>query len=459
MDKPAFAKKVEFSNLHMVIKWFINLRWIACTGVFLTLLILYLSFEVQLPYNILFTANLILFTANCIYLFYLVKIKRKVLTNKEKELFLHVQIISDYILLLLLVFFTGYLENPMIYYLIFHIMLTSFLFEGKILGFYTSLTVLIISTISFLQFNKLIPYYPLSLFVDNGGYYDRILGRTAGISSILIITAYLISSIKERIDYKGKLCEVELSRYKSLDKVKSNFILQVTHELRGPLAAVIGFHEILLKGITGEIPDKSKALLTKANHRTDNLLNMIDEMIDFAYMKSELDINFDEKKLRISELIIENISLIRENAEKKRISFNVNCSRNIQLKTNRDLMNMILGNLLTNALKYSKENGEVSITCSIEKSEIHLVVADRGIGIADSDLEKIFDEFYRTKTAKSLEKDGTGLGLAIVKRAVTNLGGRVNVFSRINNGTSFHIYLPVSNLKGAGDGKKQHINN
>jgi signal transduction histidine kinase len=453
------ADTVEFSNLHMVIEWFIRLRWIACSGVFLTLIALNRIFEIQLPYTILFITSFILFLANSMYTLYLVRIKKRVLTNKEKKLFLHIQIISDYILLLILVYFTGYLENPMIYYLVFHIMLTSFLFTEKILGFYTTLLVSAILMLSFLQYKKILPYFPLSLFDQAGGYYNRILDRTAGISSILIITAYLISRIKEYLDFKGKLCEVELSHYKSLDKVKSNFILQVTHELRGPLAAVMGFHEILLKGITGELPIKATKVLTKANHRTDNLLTMIDEMIDFAYMKSEKDITYEEKNLQISALIFENISLIKEHAEKKGITFTVNCSRHIQLKSNRDLMNMILGNLLTNALRYSRENGEISITCSKEKNTVHLVVTDKGIGIGEEDLEKIFEEFYRTKTAKKIEKDGTGLGLAIVKRAVNSLGGKVNVFSSLNDGTSFHIYLPDSDLKEALNGKTEHINN
>ena len=439
------AETVEFSNLHMVIEWFIILRWIACSGIFLTLIIFRLILNVTLPYKILFSANLILLSANSIYTLYQVKIKRRVLTNREKKLFLHIQIISDYVLLLLLVYFTGYLENPMIYYLVFHIMLTSFLFTEKILAVYTISTVVIISLISLLQQSMYIPYYPLTLFDENEEYFKRIIIRTGGISSILIITAYLISSIKNRLDFKGKLCEVELSRYKSLDKVKSNFILQVTHELRGPMAAVMGYHEILLKGLTGDLPDKTKSTLTKANSRTDNLLTMIDEMIDFAYMKSEKDITYEEKKMNVHDLIFDNIGMVKEKSEKKGITFTVNCYRNIVLKTNRDLFNMIMGNLLTNSVKYSKNKGEVSITCSKDKGEIHLIVSDKGIGIGEEELEKIFEEFYRTRTARSLEKDGTGLGLAIVKRAVNNLGGKINVFSELNIGTSFHIYLPDYN--------------
>ncbi|MDA3810053.1 MAG: hypothetical protein PF518_06920 [Spirochaetaceae bacterium] len=163
----------------MVIEWFIRLRWIACSGVFLTLIALNRIFEIQLPYTILFITSFILFLANSMYTLYLVRIKKRVLTNKEKKLFLHIQIISDYILLLILVYFTGYLENPMIYYLVFHIMLTSFLFTEKILGFYTTLLVSAILMLSFLQYKKILPYFPLSLFDQAGGYYNRILYRTA----------------------------------------------------------------------------------------------------------------------------------------------------------------------------------------------------------------------------------------------------------------------------------------
>ena len=426
----------------------------------MTLLVFSTLIGINLPYKVLFSANFVLACANFSYYLYLMKIKRKVLTDREKKSFLHIQIISDYIILLTLVYFTGYLENPLIFYLIFHIMLTSFLFSEKKLIIYTALTVFIIIGIALLQLKKILPYYPLSPQGDSCGYFDRILIRTGGITSVLIISAYLISSIKDRIDYKGKLCEVELNRYKSLDKVKSNFILQVTHELRGPLAAVMGYHEILLKGLTGEISPKSKDILIKANRRTDNLLTMIGEMIDFAYMKSEKEILCEEKRLSMHDLISENISLIRDPAQKKGIDITFNCSKNITVHANRDLMNMILGNLLTNSVKYSKRGGSVSLACSVKKDEILLIVSDEGIGIKDDELEKIFEEFYRTRTARSLEKDGTGLGLAIVQRAVNSLHGRIQVFSQLNKGTEFHIYLPLMEKhKEAADGRKIDIDN
>lgn len=439
------AESVRFSNLHMVIEWFIRLRWIACAGVFATLLFLKVLWGTALPYPLLFLSNLILFLANGLYCVYLYRIKKKVLTDSEKKLFLHIQIISDYVLLLTLVYFTGFLENPMIYFLVFHIMLTSFLFNEKILTVYTAATVGILIILAALQYRYVLPVYPLTASETAGNhvYLDGIFIRITGLSLTLIISAYLISSIKDRIDFKGKLCEVELSRYKGLDKVKSNFILQVTHELRGPLAAVMGYHEIILKGLTGELPAKTEQLLVKANRRTDNLLNMIGEMIDFAYMKSEKELSFDETVLKIAEAIDENISLLRDSATKKGIAFAVNCSPALTMKTSRDLFNMILGNLLTNAVKYSGEKSEISIACSKEKEEIHLVVSDRGIGIAPDELEKVFEEFYRTREARSREKDGTGLGLAIVKRAVNSLNGRIDVYSDWGKGTSFHIRIPV----------------
>ena len=123
-----------------------------------------------------------------------------------------------------------------------------------------------------------------------GSYLSQNLPRAAGLVSLLLISAYLITSIKRRLEEKGQRIEVELDRYRNLDKIKSNFILQVTHELRGPIAAVSGYHEMLLRGIGGQCSPKTLDIVRKADHRTDNLLTIIDEMIDYAYMKSQEEV-------------------------------------------------------------------------------------------------------------------------------------------------------------------------
>ena len=167
-------------------------------------------------------------------------------------------------------------------------------------------------------------------------------------------------------------------------------------------------------------------------------------MIDFAYMKSSDDINFETKELSVRKIISENISNVTTKAEQEDVHLSVACPRHFKIKTNNDLINIILGNLLFNAIKYTPAGGSVSLIASEKGYEVHFVVEDTGIGICDDEIELVFDEFYRSRRARELEKDGTGLGLSIVQKAVTALQGRIIVYSKEGKGSSFHVFLPIN---------------
>ena len=118
------------------------------------------------------------------------------------------------------------------------------------------------------------------------------------------------------------------------------------------------------------------------------------------------------------------------------------CAHSLAVKANRDLLNIILTTLLSNAVRYSPADSLVSIVAVREGREICLAVVDRGIGMSSEELGHIFEEFYRTRRAREVERDGTGLGLSIIKKTVDVLGGRILVTSEVNKGSTFTIYLP-----------------
>jgi two-component system phosphate regulon sensor histidine kinase PhoR len=332
-------------------------------------------------------------------------------------------------------------------------MLTSLIFSSFLTFVYVGILIAAIIGTALCELYAVIPHF--SLFTaDFSSYQDLLIIRAAGLCTTLIFSAYLITSIKNLIEERGLKVEVELNRYKSLDKIKSNFILQVTHELRGPLAALKGYHEMILKGITGEIKDKTKSTITKADRRTQNLLTIIDEMIDYSYMKSEEEVKFDRAEIHVRDVIEYNLDIMQNLAEQKGIHFVSNCSKELVLLTNRDLLNIILTNLISNALRYSPNGTTVTVNAEQDRSDIHFLVKDEGMGMKPAELEKIFEEFYRSRRAREIEKDGTGLGLSIVKKAVESLNGRITVYSEEGKGTAFHIYFPrpasQSNLKFGG---------
>lgn len=228
----------------------------------------------------------------------------------------------------------------------------------------------------------------------------------------------MIAGIKDRIEERGRRVEVELNRYKSLDVIKSNFILQVTHEIRGHLAALKGFHEKILKGITGETGSKTIEVIQKANRRTENLITMVDEMIDYAYMRTKEDVQYTKTDITLWDTIDSNVSMFLTMGMQKGIRFSSNCSGEISFIANQDCINIIFSNLISNAIKYSSPETVITINAEREENVIHLLVGNEEIGIKPDELDDIFEEFYRTRKAREVERNGTGLGLPIVHKAV-----------------------------------------
>ena len=440
------AAKIDSSDrtdLNRVIAWFITLRWAACLGVFGGLLVVRGGLGYPLPYPLLYLLTALLAAVNLLFSAYFFVLKRRLLDRSALGTFFHVQIVCDYVLLFFLVYLTGFLENPFVYFFVFHVMLTAYIFSARVVSVYVGALLAVLAAAALGEYLRLIPHFPLA-GVSGPDYFGQYAPRAMGLAATVIITAYLMTTIKRRLAERGRRIEVELDRYKELDKIKSNFILQVTHELRGPLAAMNGYHEMLLRGIGGPLEEKAGELVRKANRRTDNLLTIIDEMIDYAYMKSEEEgVRLSATRLRLAEIIEANLETASAAAALKEIRLVCDCPPDLALFSNRDLLNIILGNLINNAVKYSPPATAVTVEAGMDGPQVRLQVRDQGYGIEPEEMERIFEEFYRTRRARELERDGTGLGLSIVKRAVEALDGRLTVHSELDKGTTFQVFFPA----------------
>jgi signal transduction histidine kinase len=430
-------------DLNRVIRWFISIRWAASVSVPLTLLVAQRAFGMPLAYRPLYITAIALATLNLVYTILYWKLPEGHWSHSRYTAFFHTQILADYVLLFLLVYFSGFLENPFTYFFVFHVLLTSFIFRPAIVWKYVVGLIVVIAGVALAQYLEFVPHYQFSGEIASLSATHMFL-RGVGLCGTIAISAYLITSIRTRLEEKGRAVEIELNRYKNLDRIKSNFILQVTHELRGPIAAVSGFHDMVLRGITGEVNSKTTTALEKAERRTSNLLTIIDEMIDYAYMRSDDELKYQLTRLDMERVIREIVEVHASHAELRHITIRPECQVGLVLVSNRDLLNILLGNLLNNAIKYSPEHTTITVVARKEGSEVLLQVRDQGYGIDADQLQQIFEEFYRTRKARELERDGTGLGLPIVKRAVESMGGRIRVYSEVGRGTRFDIRLPVT---------------
>jgi len=234
----------------------------------------------------------------------------------------------------------------------------------------------------------------------------------------------------------------DISHLKELDKMKSEFIAMVTHELRAPIAAVEQQLTVILNKMAGEVTEKQERLLSRAKERTRGLLDLIKDLLDVSKIEAGKMVQYKEP-LSLQEVIQRVVDLMRAEADAKKLDLQFSAPSDISLiQADRNSMEGIFTNLVSNAIKYTPEGGKIWVTLSEERGFVKAVVSDTGIGIKKEDLPRIFDKFYRVKTAETRQIVGTGLGLSIVKSIVDAHLGSISVESEEGGGTIFTVLLP-----------------
>ncbi|MFN2290335.1 MAG: sensor histidine kinase [Anaerolineae bacterium] len=239
---------------------------------------------------------------------------------------------------------------------------------------------------------------------------------------------------------------VELAQAKEqlerLDEAKSRFMLQVAHELRAPVAAVQSYVNLILGGYVAQ--NEMKPTLGRVQVRLQELLELIGDLLELARLKEPGKMSRVEVKPQDMAGILQEVcQLLGEQAEEKGQRLQVNIEDTPSVMANREHLKQICTNLVSNAIKYTPEGGSVTVTLRPGNDCIVGEVADTGIGIAESEMPHIFDEFYRTEQAKASGEIGTGLGLAIVKQLIDAYGGEIRVHSEPGQGSCFTFVLPL----------------
>lgn len=234
----------------------------------------------------------------------------------------------------------------------------------------------------------------------------------------------------------------DISHLKELDKMKSEFIAMVTHELRAPISAVEQQLSVILNRMAGEISEKQEKLLLRAKERTKGLLALIKDLLDLSKIEAGRMVQYKEP-LSLQEVIQKVIDLMKVEADHKKIDLQFPApSQDPIVHADRTSMEGIFTNLISNAIKYTPEGGRVVVTLTEEGGFAKATVSDTGIGIKKEDLPRIFDKFYRVKSIETRQIVGTGLGLSIVKSIVDAHLGSISVESEEGGGTTFTVVLP-----------------
>ncbi len=231
----------------------------------------------------------------------------------------------------------------------------------------------------------------------------------------------------------------DITNLKKLDRIKSDFVSTVSHDLRSPLTAILGYVELIERA--GSVNDTQRDFIRRVQFSVQNITSLINDLLDLG----RIEAGFDTRKeaVMLDQLIRLAAENFRKTAGEKQIALVVDVPASLpRILANPIQMRQMVDNLLDNALKYTRAEGTVTIRAGLAQNQIVLQVNDTGIGIPAMDLPYIFDKFYRGVNANN-ETTGTGLGLSIVKSIVENHGGRIWVDSVVEKGTSLTVVLPL----------------
>ncbi|MGL5330805.1 MAG: HAMP domain-containing sensor histidine kinase [Peptostreptococcaceae bacterium] len=239
----------------------------------------------------------------------------------------------------------------------------------------------------------------------------------------------------------GSIVNIEnITEKVRLENMRSDFVANVTHELKTPLTSISGFVETLR--INENIdPQTRNRFLGIIESESDRLKRLIDDILFLSSIENtESRIS---EKINLYETFNEVKDMLMYIAKSKHINFKYEfLDESLYVISNRDYIKQIFLNLIENAIKYTSEQGEVKVIVASNKKEITLQIIDNGIGIPEEDVDRIFERFYRVDKARSRDVGGTGLGLAITKHIVKSLDGKIEVKSKLNKGSEFIVTIP-----------------
>lgn len=239
--------------------------------------------------------------------------------------------------------------------------------------------------------------------------------------------------------YRVALLLYDMTEIHQLQQMQLDFVGNVSHELKTPVTAISGFSETLLAGAQDD-PATRQQFLEIIDQESKRLAALIQDIL--ALSRGERQFKAPQQ-LAVSTLIHQVQQPLMPQITAKKLVWTEHLWADLQVNTQRDLLEPIVKNLLVNAIVYNREGGTVTVTTAQQGSTWTLQVADTGIGIKTAEQQRIFERFYRVDKARSRHQGGTGLGLAIVQAYVQRLGGKIAVTSQYGVGTTFTVTLPI----------------
>jgi len=465
--------------------WLIRLRWLAVAGVVCFLEVARRVFPVRLGLRQLYFTIAALAVCNILYWWRLRRLLRtraravppwtRLLARfllppppgglgdigdaGQAAVFANLQVAVDLLLLAALLHFSGGIENPFLYFFIFHVIIAGILFSRQATYVHASWGVALVSVVAAGEGLGILRHFALGGAWAAGAYRDPALvtAQLLVFATTLYLSAYMGSSIADRlrrregevvvlsmdVAHKAETLAAALDRVSQAERAKSQYMRKVAHELRGPLGTIRTTMSVLASGAAGELPAAAVELAQRAALRAGGLAQVTADLLALSRAR-EGRLAIELAPVDLAPLVRDLVAEARVAGDRAGVSVALRATGEVgQIAGDTAALRELVGNLVSNAVRYTPGGGTVEVRLARQGESIVLEVEDSGIGIPEVDLARVFEEFYRCDNARSHSGEGTGLGLAIVRAAAEQHGGRVSVRSVVGRGTCFTVTLPA----------------
>lgn len=280
---------------------------------------------------------------------------------------------------------------------------------------------------------------------DTNVHKEKELGLRDNDDKIYKVYTKLIDYDVENLVYEKGIVIIlqDISEIKHLEKMRSEFVANVSHELKTPLTTIIGFVDTL-KRKPGEDKEKRQRFLGIISEEVERLKRLIEDILLLSHLENQSSSN-NLEEVNIYKELDDILYMLTPSANRKNIGINLIIERNFTLYVKRkDWFKQAVMNLIDNAIKYTQPEGHINVSAYIKENNAFIIVKDNGVGIPKEDISRVFERFYRVDKSRSRSEGGTGLGLAIVKHIVSELDGSIYLNSELNKGSEFIIQLPLN---------------
>ena len=433
------------SNLIQRAYWLIMLRWVAIGTLAIATFVARRFMGISLAATTLYAISGVLVVYNFI-LYDLVRYWTwgdKEPSKRRIGRIVTFQISADLFILTTILHFAGGIENPFAFFFVFHMILASVLRPKLQSYLQATLAVVLFGGVIVLEAAGVLAHYDLEGFAGHRLYNERnfVFGFLFVFSVTLYLVVYMTTSISEQLRNQQDSYERANALLQEKDQLKNEYVLRLTHDIKGHLAAIQSCLDIVFNGMVGPLNEKQTDLVERAHRRTGKCLAFITSLLKLTRMKLTGQIEMGRFSLRNS--VFNALAAVQNKARNKAITVTHFIDPAIdELPGEAVLIEETVTNILFNAVKYTPEGGSVSLEVTDDGAFVRVTVADTGIGIPEAALGHIFEEFYRADNAQAAARDGTGLGLAFAKQVVERHGGRIWAEPNPDGGSIFIFTLP-----------------